>query len=922
MDQYFEKPNEEQHSLLTDLFAEWSRSGNQALLNHLVEIIESHESNVIRELALNALKVNFPTKKLGLIVETWITHPAPSIKEYIKELVSNKRLKKPLLAAAYVMLDDWDTLEKIDPDYKHLDNYLKDLDPLLGSLLFDRVSKLKNPELGEYLQQDKKGDNNELSIMDLIRRKDHTLLWDNILEYPLPFICELFKIFNLENWSPKDKSSSELFEILIEQLGVAGWEGIEYVKWQVLSKQDGKKFKYIDGEELRKQVFNLTISQDVIRRPDRIRSHQFKSRGNYSLTDSQIGLNIYKNMIRKSDLDGLLHVPIYTNNGAEVAEFVIPAPSTGSFQMDEDGMFFTIRNKDGLYSVDIDALAALLLPVKNHSEAINEIIPSMLEKADGPAKVIINALNLISAQHRGREYSLWDLKETGKWEKPQNEDNLALCRCSLGLDIGNSVTKVALVVGGKCDHQPKNWIIPSLIHYFTPKTYIIGNEIIEKKLENSSQTFKNWKFGSHHNKYHLRIHNSIITSQTAFENFLAKLVQQIRESINFEVNGIAITHSLDAPAGFEGWLQDLTKSLGFPRFELIDDMSSAIAGTYRLNNQRGNVLLVDMGSCQMSAVVAKLPGQKSRKRKENARMRELNVENPIIIATACVSQGSQDITNIIRNLAFNETERKNLSPLIIQLIDKVKFKLSYEFEAEIELPNYEILKFSLDKKINGDVINVLESFRNSNFFASFKLLIRNILIKAAHRGLNKSNIETILISGKGMHWPPLLEYIHTIFGNKRIISEDDTWLAAKGAGLTVNGRFLEYYMERDVMLKTVSNGISEFNTILSRGDKLSNHYKTYEIRTHARFDKIVIDCWSRKIRFILDEDALPIKDNERLEYRADDELFFFYDQVFRELAQIDDKSLLKVRISSRGKLSFEIIRTDDVEELYTNARLH
>ena len=66
------------------------------------------------------------------------------------------------------------------------------MDPLLGSLLIQRVEIIKNPESNigttEFLD-----DNEEISLLERIRKRDFNYLWENILDYPLPFIAELLK---------------------------------------------------------------------------------------------------------------------------------------------------------------------------------------------------------------------------------------------------------------------------------------------------------------------------------------------------------------------------------------------------------------------------------------------------------------------------------------------------------------------------------------------------------------------------------------------------------------------------------------------------------------------------------------------------------------------------------------------------------
>ncbi|MHA2401783.1 MAG: hypothetical protein ACXADH_02235 [Candidatus Kariarchaeaceae archaeon] len=852
----------------------------------------------------------------------WISHPTPSLRGYINELIEEHGLKKSLKSAAYVMLDREDLLKVHDPDYLHLDSYLNELDPLLGSLLFDRVIKLKNPELGEISVQTDEI-TSDRSLMDLIRIKDYTTLWENILDYPLPFICELIKIFDQEKWTPRERSSREIYWVLIEHLGTDGWKGNEEVKWQVVSKQKKESFVPLDEVEMRKRNFELHLSQDLISRPDRVIAQKFKSRGRINLTDAQLGLSIYKKMIRRSDLDGMIHIPIYANNGAELAEFVIPAPSESHFQMDEDGMFFTVRNKEGLYSVDIDAIAALLLPVKQHAEAVYEIIPSMLEKASGKAKLAVEALNLISTLHRGREYTLWDLKELGSYDKSDIvEESDDACNCCLGVDFGNTITKIALVLGENCTHEPKEWNIPSIIHYQSPSSFVIGNQVITEKLEKSAQTFKNWKYGLQHGKQRfIRIQNTIITAQMAFEHFFSKVLVQIRNDVTFETTKVAIAYQNDMPSTFESWSREIFQKLGFVTIDFIDHGTALILGSYRLKNQRDTVLSIDVGSSQMNTAIAILEQPKSRKRKESARMQEKPYRNPKIIAKLSIPQGSDEITKVIRNLTFNEEEVSRLTLDQHQILEDTKLRLAFNFEDEIELSNYDVIKYSLNEKSDQDAISVLPEFQNSRFFLLFQLLIRNVMIKAIQRGIDKTRIDTLLLSGQGIYWPPLMQYIVNTFPEKKIIIEDDVYLGAKGAGLLGNNQTFDMILDKDVLLKIAGDGIVSYTTILPRGDPSNNRFKSYEIRPQARFEAIVIDCWSRTPIVVADESVLPLKDEEQIEHRRDTEVHFQYERIYRELTPIGKNSKLQVQVSPKGRLSFSVIYEGEEKQLITQTTI-
>ena len=146
VEKYVLNPNQEELDLVKGLFTEWCESGNQNLLSHLLEFIDSHESKEIRKLALDTLKKSLPKEIRKNIIELWINHPTPTLIPYIRSILQTTKLPQPLIAATYLMLDEWDLLEQIDPELELLDQYVKDLDPLMGSLLFARINQLKSFE--------------------------------------------------------------------------------------------------------------------------------------------------------------------------------------------------------------------------------------------------------------------------------------------------------------------------------------------------------------------------------------------------------------------------------------------------------------------------------------------------------------------------------------------------------------------------------------------------------------------------------------------------------------------------------------------------------------------------------------------------------------------------------------------------------
>jgi len=153
-------------------------------------------------------------------------------------------------------------------------------------------------------------------------------------------------------------------------------------------------------------------------------------------------------------------------------------------------------------------------------------------------------VSILSGLHRGREFALWDLKQKGPLE---HVDQLVLpCTCIIGLDIGDNVSKVVYIPDSDCNGETQTWKIPSLIHFVSLNEYIVGDEVINLKLENSSQTFRHWKSGLYTgNTSYLRIRHTKISAQKAFEYFIAQTLSNISSEINHNIPSISFSYLSD-----------------------------------------------------------------------------------------------------------------------------------------------------------------------------------------------------------------------------------------------------------------------------------------------------------------------------------------------------------------------------------------
>ena len=129
----------------------------------MFEIIESHESQQIRDLVIKQMTLNYPDDKKQEIVELWITHPIPQMENFILKIIQDEHASLPIKVAANLMLDDIQTLQELDPDLYIIDSYIDSIDPMLGSLLIQKTEKLKKDHV-HYQRKIREQNEDEVTI--------------------------------------------------------------------------------------------------------------------------------------------------------------------------------------------------------------------------------------------------------------------------------------------------------------------------------------------------------------------------------------------------------------------------------------------------------------------------------------------------------------------------------------------------------------------------------------------------------------------------------------------------------------------------------------------------------------------------------------------------------------------------------------
>ena len=878
----------------------------------IFDIIDTHESKKVRDLALEHFTRFLPQFKREQVLELWITHPLPSLKSTIQNMVNSHkdRIKTPILIATYIMLGEYEKVQMLDPDFLNIDTYLQGMNPLFGSLLVERVINLKSMKSKSIstISEDKF----KLSIVELLGRREFHLLWESIFSYTFPFVCELLKTFEENNFIPKEAKSRDIYENLIELIGYKGWKLQDGILLNTVSifEKDEEGFRPLTQEEKRAGVFTFEITSEIYTRPDRILTFPFVSYGRNNLISSEIGLYLYESKIRYSKFTGLIYIPIYSVNGFQLIEIQIPATSEHAFNMDEDGKFFTISAHNNLYSFDIDVLALFVLPLNQLTEFALENVSILLENAEPSYQSILQGLQTLLELHLGRSFTLLKTKETLEFAHLLKSK----C-CALGVDFGNFSTKLS-IIPSNCDHEIFSKEYPTLIHYSSTVKYIVGQEVLDSNLKLSKQSFTNIKrhiISS--STYSIRIQNTTINSLTAGSDFLKAVLQDFLAIIKFSPQKIAYSYPEFSLNNYRVWLFEICSQFTKGEVFAYEDTTAILNYTYRINKVSGNTVLVDIGDMHTTVTVANIPKNKNRKRL----LKQLLIEPQEPIKAICrrfAEEGANVINKVIEQIIminFGDAIQEST----VEVAELLKFDLVENFETEMSYstPNPKTIKFYMGE-VEGTGVDLF--LQSTEYFSKFKQTLRDALFIAEQRNLSSDGIVNVLISGNGNKWPIFSKYVYDTFSKKQTpLFEDDQFNVSLGLGILANSQEISGISDFDIALKVNKRGVIDYENILKRGDLIGGYCNIFKIDRKFSFTQLVLDIWLRKV-VLNPTGKQPPNDNQIPNFSEKPTNTFLYDHLVSfplvfDLAKVE-YPLLGIGIDKTGWLVMFITSKEEQQQ--------
>src|SRR5512142_2442145 len=225
-------------------------------------------------------------------------------------------------------------------------------------------------------------------------------------------------------------------------------------------------------------------------------------------------------------------------------------------------------------------------------------------------------------------------------------------------------------------------LIPSLIHYAPENRTWIGNQVIQRGLQQSPRTFR-WmkRYISHRSPNKVRLDGLEITPYTAGQDFLSSVLRFAAQEAGFRDEEVALSVPVEAFEHYENWLAAVAEGAGMPRFRLIDEPSAA-ALCYGAHIQPGSVyLLFDFGGGTMHAAVVLIEEETTT---GGRRCRVLGKAGRDIGGATIDQWVFQEVLRQNHRSDADDDVRRISTALLVEC-EQVKEKLSFTEQADLSI---------------------------------------------------------------------------------------------------------------------------------------------------------------------------------------------------------------------------------------------
>lgn len=376
-------------------------------------------------------------------------------------------------------------------------------------------------------------------------------------------------------------------------------------------------------------------------------------------------------------------------------------------------------------------------------------------------------------------------------------------------------------------------VVPSLIHYAADQRRWIGNQVIEKGLDNSRRTFRWMKqYINNRSPIKVRVDDREVTPFIAGRDFLTSVLAIASQEIELKNEEVALSVPVEAYEHYENWLTGVAESAGILRFRLIDEPSAAALG-YGAHIQPGNVYLIfDFGGGTLHASVILMESEEAAL--SGKRCRVLGKAGKALGGSRLDQWLFQEILR--RNQRHDsDDDIRPVSTALLVACERLKMQLSYQDSAAIApipLASGGALQAAFTR---GEFEDLLDQ---NELFADINQTVRSAINRARERGYSEDDFQAVLMVGGSSQIPSVQRTLRQFFGKEKVFSNRPLDAVARGAAAFVAGVDFYDHIQHDYAIRFVNPQKSsyDYRVLVQRGTPYPTQDPVARLNIKASYD--------------------------------------------------------------------------------------
>jgi len=308
-------------------------------------------------------------------------------------------------------------------------------------------------------------------------------------------------------------------------------------------------------------------------------------------------------------------------------------------------------------------------------------------------------------------------------------------------------------------------VIPSLVYIHKPDQWILGQTVRAKRLglqanqkDRLFKAFKRELVADYQSPPRL-IDGIAYTPEMVCEGFLQQLWGQLKQQ-NIHPTQAIFTVPVEAFERYLDWFRDLAPKLGLESLQIIDESTAAALG-YTIQRLGSLVLVIDFGGGTLDISLV-------RTTPTDGRNRALKAE---VIAKSGAYLGGEDIDQWIMEHCLRsqgiraDGVNKTAQQALLDIAEKVKTRLSSQETAKESWFDDETFTSYEISLTRNELEELLEE---RQFQEQLRSCLDEVLSFALSRGIDKSQLERVLLTGGTSMIPAVRQLVVSYFGKPKV----------------------------------------------------------------------------------------------------------------------------------------------------------